>query len=90
MTSNSTVQGSVAREKSEGSGTATDKSLVGEVITAADRSASSGLSNNTSPHSVSTRTNHAFSSGTWECRVQRQCDQLRDLFKLPDTEVCCH
>lgn len=90
MTCISTVQGSVARESLEKSGTATDKPSVGEVITAADRSASTGLSNNTSPHSVSSRGNHAFSSGTWECRVQRQCDQLRDLFKLPDTEVCCH
>lgn len=85
MTSVSTVDGSATgKEKAV---VTTDKPSNGQAETAADTPANSGLSNNTSPHSMSSRSHQGFSSGTWECRVQKQCDQLRDLFKLPDTEV---
>lgn len=57
--------------------------------TAADTPASSGFSSNTSPYTISSRSNKTFPNGTWECRVKKQCSQLRELFHLPDTEVCC-
>ncbi|DBA65827.1 TPA: hypothetical protein ACH3X2_002859 [Trebouxia sp. C0005] len=45
----------------------------------------SGLSSNISPYSRR-QLSVQGSNGTWECRVHRKCDELRQLFGLPCTE----
>lgn len=46
-------------------------------------------SSSATPGTGGARKMHSYQTGTWECRVHRQCDQLRQMFKLPSTEVCC-
>ena len=54
---------------------------------AAPSSTTSGLSSNISPYTRRQLSVQGL-NGTWECRVHRKCDELRQLFGLPCTEVC--
>ncbi|DBA93644.1 TPA: hypothetical protein ACH3X3_013719 [Trebouxia sp. C0006] len=70
----------------------TDQSGLSPESTAADSAdpaapspTTSGLSSNTSPH-TRLQLSVQGANGTWECRVHRKCDELRQLFGLPCTE----
>jgi len=72
----------------------TDQSGLSPESTAADSAdpaapspTTSGLSSNISPY-TRRQLSVQGSNGTWECRVHRKCDELRQLFGLPATEVC--
>ena len=54
---------------------------------AASQSTDGGLASHASPCTSRARSLHSFPTGTWESRVHRQCNQLRQLFELPSTEV---
>ena len=44
-------------------------------------------SSSTRQYSRPQRNMQGVGTGTWECRVHRQCDELRQLFELPKSEV---